>query len=158
MRKATYRATLALSKKKLIVGFVLILCVNLIISVAAFYLMHSAEKNAEKLSVKYVPEVELCARMNVAVLQRIRLLRAYDFTKEAKTYEEATELSAIISDDFQKLKKQGDENPELEKLNAALPLLQKLNREYSNLMADTKAKVEGINKAQEHMKTAPHNS
>jgi methyl-accepting chemotaxis protein len=140
--------------KRIILGFGAILAVTLLLGAISIYQMRVARSGADNISLKYLPEVEICAELESSTLETMLAIRSFGFTGDANYFSEAERKKDEISAALTKAKALVAKHPELVKLKEEAQHFETTFEQFSNLVRDTKSGDARVNAAREAMNTA----
>ncbi len=126
--------------QKISSGFAALVAITVLLGGLAAVQMRSGSTQAHRLSDQYVPEVEICSALQLAVSKTMLAIRSFSFTDEQKYLEEARTNLAVIEKQIGRAKELAAAQPELAKLKGELPVLERNFVEFKQ-QVDTDAKL-----------------
>ncbi len=111
--------------QKISSGFAALVAITVLLGGLASFQMRSGSNQAHRLSDQYVPEVEICSELQLAVSKTMLAIRSFSFTDEQKYLDTAREGLAGIEKQIGRAKELVAAQPALAKLKGELPGIEK---------------------------------
>jgi methyl-accepting chemotaxis protein len=122
---------------KISFGFAVILAILLTLGGAAIYNLLQIQKNSQKLSAEYMPEVDVAVDIQSSVMQTMYAMRAYAYSDDKEFFNKGMEHIKETEKFLDKADDLAKKSPHLLKLHETLPKIRDEVSEYKAFAGQT---------------------